>query len=161
MSGLDTAIEAVVAGTYDMVAAQKEFDGRAAKQAKMQELNKAFGKYMEAASKADATGLAELGKPLMEMADKDPQILNAIAWNILTTPQIKTRDTAFAMQVAKAAVEASKEKDSAILDTYARALFDNGKKTEAAVQQRKAIGLAPAAQRAEMEATLKKYESAK
>ena len=161
MSGLDTAIEEIVAGTYDMVAAQKEFDGRAARQAKMQELNQAFMKYMQAASKADAKGLAELGKPLLEMADKDPQILNAIAWNILTAPQIKTRDTAFAMDVAKAAVTASKEKDPAILDTYARALFDNGKKSDAVVQQKKAIALAPAAQKSEMEATLKKYESDK
>jgi thiol-disulfide isomerase/thioredoxin len=161
MSGLDTAIEEIVAGTYDMVAAQKEFDGRAAKQAKMQELNSAFMKYMQAASKSDAKGLAELGNPLVEMADKDPQILNAIAWNILTSPQVKTRDTDFAMNVAKAAVAASKEKDPAILDTYARALFDNGKRSEAVAQQRKAIALAPAAQKAEMEATLKKYQDAK
>ncbi len=161
MSGLDTAIEEIVAGTYDMVAAQKEFDGRAAKQAKMQELNSAFMKYMQAASKSDAKGLAELGNPLVAMADKDPQILNAIAWNILTSPQVKTRDTDFAMNVAKAAVAASKEKDPAILDTYARALFDNGKKSEAVAQQRKAVALAPAAQKAEMEATLKKYQDAK
>jgi len=161
MSGLDTAIEEIVAGTYDLAAAQKEFEGRAAKEAKMQELNQAFMKYMEAASKADAKGLAELGKPLLDMADKDPQILNAIAWNILTAPQIKTRDTAFALEVAKAAVTASKEKNPAVLDTYARALFDSGKKSEAVAQQKKAIALAPAAQKAEMEDTLKKYEAGK
>jgi thiol-disulfide isomerase/thioredoxin len=161
MSGLDTAIEEIVAGTYDLAAAQKEFEGRAAKEAKMQELNQAFMKYMQAASKADAKGLAELGKPLLDMADKDPQILNAIAWNILTAPQIKTRDTAFALQVAKAAVTASKEKNPAVLDTYARALFDSGKTSEAVAQQKKAIALAPAAQKAEMEATLKKYEAGK
>jgi len=161
MSGLDTAIEEIVAGTYDLAAAQKEFEGRAAKEAKMQELNQAFMKYMQAASKADAKGLAELGKPLLDMADKDPQILNAIAWNILTAPQIKTRDTAFALEVAKAAVTASKEKNPAVLDTYARALFDSGKKSEAVAQQKKAIALAPAAQKAEMEDTLKKYEAGK
>lgn len=161
MAGLDAAIEEIVAGTYDLVAAQKEFDGRAAQQAKMQELNQAFGKYMDAASKADAKNLAELGKPLVELAGKDPQILNAIAWNILTAPKIETRDTGFALEVAKAAVAASKVENSAILDTYARALFDNGKKSDAIAQQKKAIALAPDAQKAEMEATLRKYESGK
>ena len=161
MGGLDTAIEAIVAGTYDMVAAQKEFDGRAERAAKMQELNQSFMKYMQAAGKPDAKDLPALGKSLLDLAGTDPQILNAIAWNILTAPSIKTRDTAFALDVAKAAVTASKEKDAAVLDTYARALFDNGKKAEAIVQQRKAIALAPEAQKAEMKTTLGKYEADK
>lgn len=161
MSGLDTAIEEIVAGTYDMVAAQKEFDGRAERAAKMQELNQSFMKYMQAAGKPDAKDLPGLGKALLDLAGEDPQILNAIAWNVLTAPNIKTRDTAFALDVAKAAVSASKGKNPAILDTYARALFDNGKKAEAIVQQKKAIDLAPEGQKAEMKATLGKYEAGK
>jgi thiol-disulfide isomerase/thioredoxin len=158
MGGLDKALEQIVAGKYDLAAAQKEFEGRAARDARMQELNKAFGKYMEAASQPDAIGLAALGKPLVTMAEKDPQILNAIAWNVLTAPVIKTRDTAFALQVAEAAVEASGGKEAAFLDTYARALFDNGKKSEAVLQQKKAIGLAPEAMKSQLEAALRKYE---
>ena len=161
MDGLDTAIEGIVAGTYDMVAAQKEFDGRAARAAKMQELNESFMKYMQAAAKPDAKDLPTLGKSLLDLAGEDPQILNAIAWNVLTAPNIKTRDTGFALDVAKAAVSASKEKNPAILDTYARALFDNGKKAEAIAQQKKAIDLAPEAQKAEMKTTLGKYEAGK
>lgn len=161
MDGLDAAIEGIVAGTYDLVAAQKEFDGRAERAAKMQELNQSFMKYMQAASKPDAKDLPGLGKALLDLAGKDPQILNAIAWNVLTAPGIKTRDTAFALDVAKAAVSASKAKDPAILDTYARALFDNGKKADAIAQQKKAIDLAPEAQKAEMKATLGKYEAGK
>ena len=158
MGGLDKALEQIVAGKYDLAAAQKEFEGRAARDARMQELNKAFGKYMEAAAKPDATGLAALGKTLVAMAEKDPQILNAIAWNVLTAPVIKTRDTAFALQVAEAAVEASGGKEAAFLDTYARALFDNGKKSEAVLQQKKAIELAPEAMKSQLEAALRKYE---
>ena len=158
MGGLDQALEQIVAAKYDLAAAQKEFDGRAAREARMQDLNKAFGKYMEAASKPDAKDLAPLGETLVTMAEKDPQILNAIAWNVLTVPVIKTRDTAFALKVAEAAVEASGGKEAAILDTYARALFDNGKKAEAVAQQKKAIELAPSAAKAELEATLRKYE---
>ncbi|MFM8880476.1 MAG: redoxin domain-containing protein [Verrucomicrobiota bacterium] len=157
MGGLDKALEQIVAKTYDLAAAQKEFDGRAAAQARMQELNQAFGKYMEAASKAEATGLTPLGDTLVTLAGKDPQILNAIAWNVLTIPAIKTRDLAVALKVAEAAVEASGGKEAAILDTYARALFDSGKKAEAIVQQKKAIEVAPAAMKAQMEATLGKY----
>jgi len=147
-----------IACKYDLAATQKEFEGRAARDARMQELNKAFGKYMEAAAKPDATGLAALGKTLVAMAEKDPQILNAIAWNVLTAPVIKTRDTAFALQVAEAAVEASGGKEAAFLDTYARALFDNGKKSEAVLQQKKAIELAPEAMKSQLEAALRKYE---
>jgi thiol-disulfide isomerase/thioredoxin len=158
MGGLDKALEQIVGGKYDLAAAQKEFEGRAARDARMQELNKAFGKYMEAAAKPDATGLAALGKTLVAMAEKDPQILNAIAWNVLTAPVIKTRDTAFALQVAEAAVEASGGKEAAFLDTYARALFDNGKKSEAVLQQKKAIELAPEAMKSQLEAALRKYE---
>lgn len=161
MDGLDAAIEGIVAGTYDMVAAQKEFDGRAARAAKMQELNESFMKYMQAAAKPDAKDLPALGKSLLDLAGEDPQILNAIAWNVLTAPNIKTRDTGFALDVAKAAVSASKEQNPAILDTYARALFDNGKKAEAIAQQKKAIDLAPEAQKAEMKTTLGKYEASK
>ena len=158
MGGLDKALEQIVAGKYDLTAAQKEFEGRAARDARMQELNKAFGKYMEAAAKPDATGLAALGKTLVAMAEKDPQILNAIAWNVLTAPVIKTRDTAFALQVAEAAVEASGGKEAAFLDTYARALFDNGKKSEAVLQQKKAIEVAPEAMKSQLEPALRKYE---
>ncbi|MBM3849840.1 MAG: redoxin domain-containing protein [Verrucomicrobia bacterium] len=158
MGGLDQALEQIVAAKYDLAAAQKEFDGRAAREARLQDLNKAFGKYMEAASKPDAKDLAPLGEALVTMAEKDPQILNAIAWNVLTAPVIKTRDTAFALKVAEAAVGASGGKEAALLDTYARALFDNGKKAEAVAQQKKAIELAPAAAKAELEASLRKYE---
>jgi thiol-disulfide isomerase/thioredoxin len=158
MGGLDKALEQVVAGKFDLASAQKEFAGRAARDARMQELNKAFGKYMEAASKPDATGLAPLGDALVTMAEKDPQILNAIAWNVLTAPVIKTRDIAFALKVAQAAVEASEGKEAAVLDTYARALFDNGKKAEAVIQQKKAIAAAPEAMKAQLQAALTKYE---
>jgi thiol-disulfide isomerase/thioredoxin len=158
MDGLDKAIEQIVAGQYDLAAAQKEFAGRAAREVRMQELNKAFGKYMEVAAKPDATGLAALGKSLVTLAEKDPQILNAIAWNVLTSPDIKTRDMAFVLQVAEAAVEASGGKEAAILDTYARALFDNGKKSEAVLQQKKAIEVAPEDMKSKLEPALRKYE---
>jgi len=158
MDGLDKAIEQIVSGKYDLAAAQKEFAGRAAREVRMQELNKAFDKYMEVAAKPDAKGLAALGKSLVTLAEKDPQILNAIAWNVLTAAVIKTRDTAFALQVAEAAVEASGGKEAAILDTYARALFDNGKKSEAVLQQKKAIEIAPEAKKSQREAALRKYE---
>jgi peroxiredoxin len=158
MDGLDKAIEQIVAGQYDLAAAQKEFAGRAAREVRMQELNKAFGKYMEVAAKPDATGLAALGKSLVTLAEKDPQILNAIAWNVLTSPDIKTRDMAFVLQVAEAAVEASGGKEAAILDTYARALFDNGKKSEAVLQQKKAIEVAPEDMKSKLKPALRKYE---
>lgn len=159
MGGLDTAIEQVLSGKFDLAAAQTEFAGREAKQKRMMELNQIFGRYMKAASGTDKAEIGKIGDELFEKSDKDPMILNAIAWNILTAPTIKTRDTAFALKVATAAAKASNNKDPQILDTYARALFESGKTTEAVTQQRKAIELAPAALKAQLEEALKKYEA--
>ena len=157
-AGLDTAIEQIVSGKYDLAMAQKEFEGRLAHVARMQEMKKNFGKYREAAAKPNAKKLAVLGKTLVTKAEKDPQVLNEIAWDILTAPGFKNRDLVFALQVAEAAVEASGGKEAAILDTYARALFDNGKKSEAVLQQKKAIEMAPEASKSRLEQALRKYE---
>lgn len=158
MGGLDEALASVVAGKFDLAAAQKEFAEREVKQRRMMDLNMTFGKYLQAAEKGEKTD--ELGGKLLELADKDAMVLNAISWNVLTSPRLKAhRDLAFALKASAAAVEASGGKDAAILDTHARALFDNGKKAEAIAQQKKAVEASKDAKmRSEMEATLKKYE---
>ena len=45
------------------------------------------------------------------------------------------------MKFAKAAYDACEGKDAAIVDTYARALYDNGKKEDAVKYEKKAIDL--------------------
>jgi peroxiredoxin len=160
MGGLDEAIEKIVAGKFDIAAAQVEFAEREVKQKRMGELNASFGKYLQLAASGDAEKSAEVGQKLLELAGKDSMVLNAIAWNILTNPQIKNRDLPFALKVATAAVDASGGKEAAVFDTYARALYDNGKKAEAVEAQKKAVGLAKEEQtKTDMKKTLEKYEA--
>jgi tetratricopeptide (TPR) repeat protein len=161
MGGLDEAITQVVAGKFDVAAAQKEFSEREVSQKRMMELNTLFGAYLQQSDKGEKEKAAETGAKLLEIASKDQMILNAIAWNVLTNPRLKNRDLAFALKASEAAVAVSGGKDGAILDTYARALFDNGKVTEAVATQKKAVGLVTdKTQKAELEKTLQKYESA-
>lgn len=124
------------------------------------QLQALYVRYMEKVAKsADGAGSEAIGEKLLTLAGKKGEILNEIAWTILTDKRIKHRDTAFALKVAKAACEATDNKAPQILDTYARALFDSGKVAEAVAQQKKAIGLAADADREQMTATLKEYEA--
>ena len=114
----------------------------------------------EATGEADAAKLAELGRKLGALETDNAQTLNEIAWRILTDSSVKRRDLPLALKLAKSAHDASKGQDAAIVDTYARALFDNGQLTEAIAQQRKAVSLCDDdGIREELKATLQRYEA--
>src|SRR5262249_16824267 len=83
----------------------------------------------------------ELGEKFLKLNSKNPQMLNQLAWTILTNPQVKDRDKELALKTAKAAVDACEGKDPAIVDTYARAQYDSGKKADAIKTEKKAIEL--------------------
>jgi hypothetical protein len=124
-------------------------------------LRKTFSDYYAAAcGKTGADKLGELGQKLLDAKTKNAVTLNEWAWTILTDEKIKTRDLKLASKLAKAALEASEGKDANILDTYARALFDSGKVTEAIATQKKAIALAENDEaRQPLEETLKGYQA--
>ncbi|MEI6971879.1 MAG: redoxin family protein [bacterium] len=120
--------------------------------------------YIMAVSRSgDESKAAELGSELGKLPTKNPQVLNAIAWTLLTDERIVKRDLLLALKIAKAALDASDGKNTAILDTYARALFDNGRTGEAVKFQKNAIESATGefeGIRPDLEETLKKYVSA-
>ncbi len=124
-------------------------------------LRKVFENYYYAVTgKRDADKLAEFTKELSETKTTNVRALNQWAWVILTDANIKDRDLPLATKLAKAAVDASVGKESAVLDTYAHALFDSGKTAEAIVQQKKAIAVAEDDEaKKELGETLKKYEA--
>ena len=73
---------------------------------------------------------------------------------------MKNRDTKLALNLAKRANDLSGGKEAGIIDTYARALFDNGQTAEAVTQQKKAIELAEGAEmKTELKKSLEKYEA--
>ncbi len=104
----------------------------------------------------------ELGRKLIAslVATKNSAALNSIAWNVLTSAMVKTRDVPFALAAAKAGVEVSGGNDGALLDTLARAYMDSGDKAQAIATQKLAIEKTPAGEMLdEMKETLKTYQS--
>jgi hypothetical protein len=126
-------------------------------------LQSGYAGFMQALEDgADPKKLAAAEEKLAAAKGKNPQLLNEVAWAILDDGRIKKRNLDLALQLSKAAVDASEAKDFAILDTYARALFETGKLADAISQQQKAVELCTEPdQKADLEATLKKYQAAK
>jgi thiol-disulfide isomerase/thioredoxin len=121
-----------------------------------------FGKYVDAVGEnADKDKAADLAKQIEALNIKNPQLLNEFAWAILTDENIKTRDLPLATRLAKTGVDATEGKEPAILDTYARALFDSGKVADAVETQKKAVAACEDdSMKGELQATLKKYQVA-
>jgi thiol-disulfide isomerase/thioredoxin len=124
------------------------------------ELQALFQRYYDTVTrKPDEAKAAELAKKLGATQCKTAGMLNEFAWTLLTDPKIKKRDLVLATKLAKTAYDGSEGKDPAIIDTYARALFDSGKVDEAIQYQKKALALAKEADlRKELEDNLKKYQ---
>jgi thiol-disulfide isomerase/thioredoxin len=124
------------------------------------QLRKLFVDYYQAASgQSDDAKLEELSKKLAATPAKNAMMLNDIAWALLTDQKIKKRDLPLALKLARAAYDASEGKEAAIVDTYARAMFDNGKMDEAIQLQKKAVELCKDdTQRAVLEKNLKEFQ---
>lgn len=124
-------------------------------------LQRTFQDYYRAVTgKGDTARIPALTARLESVKSGDIDALNEMAWTLLTDDNIKTRNLALALKLAQVAFDASSGKDPGVLDTYARALFDNGKAAEAVAQQKRAIELTTEKDRkAEMEQSLKLYQS--
>jgi thiol-disulfide isomerase/thioredoxin len=82
--------------------------------------------------------LAELGEEILANATQYPTILNEFAWRILTDRTVRTKDYKLALRAARIAYEQIGQRVP-VMDTYARALFQNGKAAEAIAMESKAI----------------------
>ncbi len=125
------------------------------------QLQRLFQEYYRAMTRpGNDAKAAELAKQLDGIESSNAEMQNEIAWTILTDERIKNRNLPLAMKFARAAVTTSDGKDPNILDTYARALFDTGKVTEAIEQQKRAIDLCDDKERkAELNTTLQRYQA--
>ena len=99
-----------------------------------------------------------LGREIVAANKENAAVMNDVAWFVLDDAKVAQRDTAFAMQAAQAAVDASKGEDAAILDTMARACWESGDKAKAIDWQKKAVGRADGEMAEELKANLQKYE---
>ena len=125
------------------------------------QLQRLFQDYYRALTRPGNEAKApELAKQLEGIESSNAEMQNEIAWTILTDEKIKNRNLPLAMKFARAAFTASEGKDANILDTYARALFDTGKVSEAIEQQKRAIELCDDKEKkAELKHTLQRYQA--
>ena len=157
MFGLDEVVARVVSNEYDVKSLLAISDELMKHMAEKQELLK---KYLQLVSTSkDAEGAKEMGEALLTKVGDDADLLNGLSWTVLTADWVQTRDLDLALRAAKVANDATHGENPAILDTYARALWDTGKKSEAVKYQKKAVELAASEpMKAELAETLKKYE---
>jgi thiol-disulfide isomerase/thioredoxin len=83
---------------------------------------------------------------------------NAMAWEIVADPDIQQRDLAVAETIATRANDATDGKEPVVLNTLARALFMRGKKDEAIAMQTKAVSLADADIKDQLQTALDSYK---
>lgn len=156
LAALEKEIEAGAPKTFDL----KKFKAAVQQRAELQNAQKVVASYRDSVgANGDASKAAELAKKIEALDIKDSKMLNDLAWDILADDTVKTRDVKLALTLAKRAVDLSGAKEPSILDTYARALFDNGKTDDAIAQQKKAIELADDDIKDELKANLKRYEA--
>jgi len=142
-SDLEQVIEQVVSGKFDLAAAKKRMAPVYEQRRREWTLRQHMREYFELVGSAgNEQRAAELGRKILELGRKDAQTLNSFAWAILTREGLAQRDYKLALRAAEMANEASKGEDAAILDTYALALFENGRKQEAVRVQQRAVELA-------------------
>ncbi len=72
----------------------------------------------------------------------DPNLLNSVAWTVLTSSRIPVRDLDLAMTYAKVACEKTDWKNPSVLDTLARAYYDKGDREKAIEMETKAVEFA-------------------
>ncbi len=128
-AGLEKAIREIVAGEFDLAAAQRI--------ANAEKLQQRYVTLVSEERKNPEAG--PIGNQILTDGRPNPWLLNNFAWSILTDPGIKHRDFNLALRAAKEAYDAFGGNESAFADTYARALFDTGKTAEAIKIQKHAI----------------------
>ncbi|MFO0962855.1 MAG: redoxin family protein [Phycisphaerales bacterium] len=88
----------------------------------------------------------------------DAETLNEVAWFILDNKGVKERNYPLALEIAKTAADAPNGSNGAVLDTLARAYWENGDKAKAISTQKSAIEKSDVAQAKELQSTLERYE---
>ncbi len=165
MAGMDGVLDEVLAGTFDAAAYAKKKAEEERKQAAQQALMKKLsGMYQEYLGKIEKDGPSaesrQLAKDIIKEAPAD--VLNQIAWDILTRVKKEHRELPVALAAAAKANKLSENKNPAVLDTYAKALFESGRTAQAIKAQQKAVSLVKdnAEAEKEMTETLNKYKAA-
>jgi len=148
MANIDEVIDRILAGKFDLAAAKELRKQRQREEQQMRELLTWLQRYFELASTTGKQKEAvELGRKIVERGKDNAEIMNQFAWAILTEKNLVHRDLELALRAAEYANRLTEGKDASILDTYALALFENGRKKKAVEVQKQAVDLARKSER--------------
>lgn len=111
--------------------------------------------------KKDYEAAYKVAREASDANEGNAMLQNQLAWQILTDKSIEKRDLALAETMARRAVKASKEQDGSVMDTLARALFMQDKKTEAIEMQEKAVAASEGPMKKQLQESLEKYKQGK
>jgi thiol-disulfide isomerase/thioredoxin len=150
MLGLEEALAEVVAGTYDIAAEQHEREMRPVRE-------RLFKEFLDLCKAGDPEKVNALAETMLKEHGTSDDLMYALGWVLLSHENEAIRNPSLALKVCKTSVDASKGKNPAALEVYARALFETGDVDGAIEQQKKAIALAPERVKAELEKVLNDY----
>ncbi|MBL7153089.1 MAG: redoxin domain-containing protein [Phycisphaerae bacterium] len=159
MADMEQVLDGVLAGTFDAAMHARK---KAEEQAKYKASRETYQAYF---AKIRSGGTMEEARAIMEnwTDEASDSLLNSLAWEILTEVEEDKRDIKLALDAAERANKLTKGKNGAVLDTYALALFQNGKVEEAIGMQAKALEAAKGNERmeADLQKRLDEYRAAK
>ncbi|HPC95262.1 MAG TPA: redoxin domain-containing protein [Sedimentisphaerales bacterium] len=158
MDAMDEVLQQIVAGQFDHVAYARQKAAREAEEARLlQRYKDYFAKVI-----ANSDEAPSIGRQLVAESS-DAGMLNSLSWTILTRVPDERRDLELARDAAAKAVKLTQENEPAILDTYALALYELGRKyvAQAVTIQKKAVELTDNPQAKEsLSKALQRYEAA-
>lgn len=135
MDDMDTIIEQALAGTLDVAKAKQVATDKALQEEQQEIQDLRAQEYIVLARYGrDTAGADKIGNELLNLPAPSLQSLGLVAWNILTNESMKYRNMPFALKASEKLNALSKGNNPLVLDTYALALFENGKKDEAIKQ---------------------------
>ncbi len=123
--------------------------------------NVSMARFNMLLGKGDYAGAATMALRVSDANKENPMLQNQLAWDLITNEGNKTPDLEAAQKIASRANDAAKGQDPAILDTYARVLFMQGKNDKAIELQQKAIGLSEDDAKEPLQKTLDSYKEGK
>ncbi|AQT67318.1 Cytochrome c biogenesis protein CycY [Anaerohalosphaera lusitana] len=155
LDGLDEVLPQVIDGNFDQLAYLKE---KKLEQAQSEKLLAAYKGYFQNI-KDNPEKAEEQAQYVLENTEDDANMLNALAWRILTNVPEEKRDINLALEAAKKALEI--DPNAQIYDTYALACFQAGQIEEAIANQSKAVSMTEEKEwKDKLQATLEKYKAA-
>ncbi len=127
MSDLESTLESVIKGTYNLADAIKKDEARAE-----------LAEYTKLSSAGDAKAGA-LGQKILKNLPNEVDALSDFAFGIVANSQNKNRDFALANAALDRADKAAGGKTAKVLGTRAIALFESGKQAEGLAMAKEAV----------------------